>query len=404
MNARLRALTLGLLLPSLVGPVVLVPARAFAQEDPAVTAEARKRFQEGVKLFDEKKFELARAAFLQAYALKKHPDVLLNLAQAEMLSGKPFEAAGHFKEFLRDPATASHPKRAEAEKGLADARARIGRIQIAVDVADAEILLDGKKVGTSPFGEPIDVMPGPHVVEAKKGDKTGSQGVMAAEGKITMAQINLGGGGAAVAPVPVPPPGKDEPKKEPPKDEPTKEPAAGPKEEPAKSDADASFSTSGGNREKFMTWAKRSPIAWASGGAAVVGLGMFVLFTKAKGDATSNADDIKDQIKARQLNPDPPLGSQGPCSPTQTNQVKAVYGNACEKYQSSIDDSNTDAKFANVGLGLVVIGAAGLVGGYFLTARKGDDAAAAARGSGRQWAVAPIVGPDVRGIGAAGSF
>ncbi|MCC6647949.1 MAG: hypothetical protein IT374_20580 [Polyangiaceae bacterium] len=395
MNARLRAFTLSLLLPSLAGPVLLAPARALAQEDPAVTAEARKRFQEGVRLFDEKKFELARAAFLQAYALKKHPDVLLNLAQAEMLSGKAFEAAGHFKEFLRDPATASHPKRAEAEKGLADARGRIGRIQIAVDVPDAELYLDGKKIGTSPLGEPLDVTPGPHVVEAKKGDKAGSQGVMAAEGKITMAQLNLGGGGAVVAPVPVPAP-KDEPKPAPPKDEPRPAPPS----EPA---ADARFSTSGGDREKFMTWAKRSPVAWASGGAAVVGLGMFVLFTKAKGDATSNADDIKDQIKARQQQPDPPLGGQGPCAPTQTNQVKAVYGDACKKYQSSIDDSNTDAKFANVGLGLAVIGAAGLVGGYFLTARKGD-AAAAARAPRREWAVAPMVGPELRGIAAAGSF
>lgn len=401
MNARLRALTLGILLPSLVGPVVLAPARALAQEDPAVTAEARKRFQEGVKLFDEKKYELARAAFLQAYALKKHPDVLLNLAQAELVSGKPFEAAGHFKEFLRDPATASHAKRPEAEKGLADARARIGRIQIAVDVADAEVFLDGKKVGTSPFGEPLDVAPGPHVVEAKKGDKTGSQGVLAAEGKITMAQFNLGGGGA-VAPVPVPTPA-GEPKKDPPATEPKKDPAPGPTSEPAKSDGGMSFSTSDGKREGFMSWAKRSPIAWASGGAAVVGLGMFVIFTKAKSDATSNADDIKDQIKARQQNPDPPLGSQGPCSSTQTNQVKAVYGNACEKYQSSIDDSNTDAKFANVGLGLAVLGAAGLVGGYFLTAKKGDDAAAA-RAPARQWAVGPLVGPELRGIGAAGSF
>ncbi len=396
MNARLRALTMGLLLPSLVGPVLLAPARAMAQEDPAVTAEARKRFQEGVRLFDEKKFELARAAFLQAYALKKHPDVLLNLAQAEMASGKPFEAAGHFKEFLKDPTTASHPKRPEAERGLADARARIGRVQIAVDVADAEVFLDGKKLGTSPLAEPVDVTPGPHVVEAKKGDKAGSQGVMAAEGKITVAQLNLGGGGA-VAPVVVPP--KDAPAGEPPREAP-KSPAPGPTSEPPKSDM--SFSTSDGKREPFFAWAKRSPIAWASGGAVVVGLGVFAGFSVAKGNATSNADDIRDQIRARQTNPDPPLGSQGPCSPTQTNQVKAVYGSACEKYQASIDDSNTDAKFANVGVGLAVLGAAGLVGGYFLTAKKGEDTAA--RAPSRQWAVGPIVGAEVRGIGAAGSF
>ena len=54
---------------------------------------ARRRFQEGVKFFDQKKFEEARAAFLQAYALKHHPAVLLNLAQSEIRSGHPLEAA-----------------------------------------------------------------------------------------------------------------------------------------------------------------------------------------------------------------------------------------------------------------------------------------------------------------------
>ena len=60
---------------------------ARADEDPTTTAAARERFKEGVAYFDKKDFEKARAAFLQAYALKKHPAVLLNLAQSEVRSG-----------------------------------------------------------------------------------------------------------------------------------------------------------------------------------------------------------------------------------------------------------------------------------------------------------------------------
>ena len=75
----------------------LLPAvSARAEDRDTVTDMARQRFQEGVKFFDQKKYEEARAAFLQAYALKHHPAVLLNLAQSELRSSHPADAAKHF--------------------------------------------------------------------------------------------------------------------------------------------------------------------------------------------------------------------------------------------------------------------------------------------------------------------
>ena len=43
-------------------------ADAQGQEDPTATAAARERFKEGVAYFDQKQYEKARAAFVQAYA------------------------------------------------------------------------------------------------------------------------------------------------------------------------------------------------------------------------------------------------------------------------------------------------------------------------------------------------
>ena len=75
----------------------LVPVSpAHAQDEDAVTDMARRRFQEGVKFFDQKRYDEARAAFLQAYALKHHPAVLLNLAQSEIRSGHPVEGLATF--------------------------------------------------------------------------------------------------------------------------------------------------------------------------------------------------------------------------------------------------------------------------------------------------------------------
>src|SRR6266851_5529682 len=104
----------------------ITPAKA--QEKDAVTEMARRRFQEGVKFFDQKRFEEARAAFLQAYALKHHPAVLLNLAQSEIRSNHPLEAAKHFAAFLRESPSTSGAERSEAEKGLASARSKLGKI------------------------------------------------------------------------------------------------------------------------------------------------------------------------------------------------------------------------------------------------------------------------------------
>src|SRR5579862_3781224 len=92
-----------LLCLSIACPVVLSSAVAFAAppvhastDDDATVAMARERFKEGVAYFDQKQYDKARAAFLQAYALKKHPVVLLNLAQSELRSGHEADAAKHF--------------------------------------------------------------------------------------------------------------------------------------------------------------------------------------------------------------------------------------------------------------------------------------------------------------------
>ena len=58
-----------------------IPTTSRAQDD-ATIEMARQRFREGVQFYDQHQFEKARLAFLQEYALKPHPAVLLNLAQS----------------------------------------------------------------------------------------------------------------------------------------------------------------------------------------------------------------------------------------------------------------------------------------------------------------------------------
>jgi hypothetical protein len=101
----------------------LAPMRGFAAGD-ALTAEARARFDEGVKKYDRGEYEAAHAAFLQAFALKRHPDVLLNLAWSSLHAGHAGDARAEFERYLREATDAPLAKRAEADRGLAMARAR----------------------------------------------------------------------------------------------------------------------------------------------------------------------------------------------------------------------------------------------------------------------------------------
>ena len=87
-----------------------------------------------------------------------------------------------------------------AEKGLAAAKARVGQIDLTVDVAGAEISVDGQPRGVTPLAGPLYVEPGKRTIEAKKGSQETSTQVEVAAGRQTSASLSLGSSGAAPTP------------------------------------------------------------------------------------------------------------------------------------------------------------------------------------------------------------
>jgi hypothetical protein len=88
------------------------------QTDDPTSATARARFKEGVEFYDKAQYEQARTAFLQAYELKRHPAVLLNLAWSCVNSGRSTEADQYFKQFLSEAKDITPKQRAEVNDGL----------------------------------------------------------------------------------------------------------------------------------------------------------------------------------------------------------------------------------------------------------------------------------------------
>ena len=305
-----------------------VPHRAEAQDDP-VTIQARARFKEGVDFYDKGQFENARLAFLQAYALKKHPAVLLNLAQSSAKSGHPLEAAKYFQQFVKESTAASPAQKTDAENGLAEVRQKLGRIEV-IAPAGTEITLDEKeRLGTAPFGEAIDVDPGAHSLRSSNETVR----VTANAGQKVQARF---GGGAAVAPVPVPGPTPATPTPAttpPPETAPVTEPPA-----------------EGDRKEPLPMWP-----GYVGIGVAAVGLVGTIVFAIFKSDAQSKADSVAGEIRNAAVKQG--LSTGGICNSSHA-QVGQPFHDACVTLQQNNDKVNTNATIANVSVVTMIVGGA----------------------------------------------
>lgn len=351
-----------------------------------------------MKFFDQKRYEEARGAFLQAYALKKHPALLLNLAQSEIRSGHPAEAARHFSAYLREAPNASQLERSEAEKGLREARAKLARVQVSAPVG-AEIFIDGESVGQAPIADPIDVLPGTHTVEARQGGKTASTSVSVMLSRLAAATLSFD----AAPPPPAPPPAPAAPAAEPPAaapptappaaepelaptPEPPKEPESSkPKEQPAApADSDE-------ERESFFSWVSHNELAYVGLGVAGVGVGMFIGFGLAAQRADENVASVAGQIRSQTAKER--LNRSNVCA----EPVQAGYAQACDVLSSNVDARDLDRTLATIGIVAAGIGAAATVTAYFATSGKSST-----RRGGTH--IAPVAGAGQTGLVVFGSF
>lgn len=368
------------------------PNVARAQDD-ATIQMARERFQEGVKFYDNKQYDKARAAFLQAYALKKHPAVLLNLAQSELRSAREADAAKHFAQYMRENKEASAAERQEAERGLATAKASVGELRVNV-VDGAEVYVDGNLEGRSPLGGPVYLKPGSHNLEARKDGKTAASTVTAIAGQT--GSVDLGFGDGTMPAAPLPPPGAGAPGAgaPPPSSGPTPMPPAG----PAGPEGDQ-----GSGKPGFLTWAKKTPLAWVGGGVAVLGLAGGAGFALASSKSYDDADSIRQQI----LTEAKKQGVTGPCGPP-PKTAPVNFADACSKYNTRVEDGDSQKTWSTVSFVVAGVAAAGTVAYYFID--TGSNKASIGKrdprapSGGLRAAVVPLVDQSSRGLGLVGQF
>jgi hypothetical protein len=440
--------------------LALAAPAALAQGAPpandAVTEIARQRYQEGVKDFDGGKWEEARAAFLQAYALKRSPAILLNLGLSELRAGKYYEDAGnHLQQFLRELPGASPDQRATAEKGIAEVKRHSGILVVVVDANGADVSLDGVTVGRSPLLDPVFVKPGKHTVFAVYQGKSSASVVEAKTGATVAATLSLGVAGApgpapAVVTPPTPPsiapPGSGLPPG-------MMGPGTGPTPPPVVTPPPAVGAGTGpgapnnayppggyppggyppggyppgnvgpgglapmpatgtGEREPFFTWYKRKPIAWV--GTGVTGLGLLggIIFSAAGGSASGAANTLAAGIAAERtktiddvsINPD---RRSNVCGDRSTGAgALDHFATNCAKLRDNESLYHTDVALAVTSWVLFGVGVAGTTAYAMIDwyPSKGAPATATTTTGPKILAVAPVVSPSLQGVTVVGTF
>jgi hypothetical protein len=361
------------LLGALVATSPLLTTRvAYAAEEDASLEMARERFQEGVKFFDQKQYDKARAAFLQAYALKHHPAVLLNLAQSELRSGHEADSAQHFSAYLREHKDASEEQRAAARDGLENAKKKVGEVVVDVRIPDADVYVDNELKGRAPLPGPLYFPPGTYSFEARKDGKVASSAVRATAGQSTVATLSFSAPGT-------PPPA----------------PAAGPSPVDSHATPSPAMRDTGerGERPSFFAW----PGTWVGGGLTLVAAGVGVGTGLAAKQNYDNANEVADVIKKAALRD--MRQTSGICKTPPTPD----YAAACQAWQDDKDKADRFKTFSIVGFVAAGVFAAGTVVLYLAT--TGGEASASASARPRISAqLVPVVSPTVRGLALTGNF
>jgi hypothetical protein len=153
-------------------------AEAPATEDTATT-EARQHFADGLRLYKDGDFDAALVQFERAYEKKPNPKVLYNIAQTYFQLREYVEAREAMSRYLEEAGPSIEPeRRAQATTDLAQLQKRIAKISLTVNVAGATVLVDGKKVGTTPLAGPLEVSEGLRTISIETPDGGARQRVV----------------------------------------------------------------------------------------------------------------------------------------------------------------------------------------------------------------------------------
>ncbi len=130
------------------------------QQNADKMAEARRRYDLGLKLYEDANYEASRIEFERAMELAPSYRILYNIGQAYKQLNNYVAAVSAFQRYLQEGGSeVPEDRRTTVQTEITELRKRIGQIRITT-TAGAEILVDGVVVGKAPLAGPLPVNPG----------------------------------------------------------------------------------------------------------------------------------------------------------------------------------------------------------------------------------------------------
>lgn len=179
------------LLSSVVGVLLICvqllqsPPAEAGDERPTEAAEAL--VKTGIERFNARDYEDARAAFARAYEMAPDPATLVNLALAELQSGRPAQAARHFRLYVSLPGATPETRETIASKWLPRAEAQASRVRV-IAPAGSGVLVDGANEGQTPL-DIVDVSAGAHDITVQDSGWTHATHVTTRPGELLVVRF-----------------------------------------------------------------------------------------------------------------------------------------------------------------------------------------------------------------------
>jgi hypothetical protein len=141
---------------------------AAAQMDSAGVGEARQLFDAGVAAVQRQAYADALDLFQRSAALAPRPVTTFNIGMCQRALADLPAAYETMRAYLASAADEPADRRAEASRVVLEIDSVLAAVTVRVDQAGAEVVVDGRSMGTSPVREPVRLLAGTHVFEARK--------------------------------------------------------------------------------------------------------------------------------------------------------------------------------------------------------------------------------------------
>lgn len=380
--------------------VVVVAATLLGASAPLFVAEeacaadaadeklAQTRLTQGKAAYKKKKYEPARRALRDAYQLNPTDETALYLGLASVKTKKYGDGAKYLKKYLAATQGTSSPEHDEAEAALAEALKKLGTIVIEAP-RGTEVTIDGDpdSTVTTPT-DPVVVEPGAHTVRGRTADGASlSQEVKVKAGEKATARLGDPNSGPEEKTAIV----DDTPQEE--------------KKEEKKPSGPGLFAP-----PKTMV-----PVVVALGVTAIGGIGILV-FGLSRNNAQGAANQVELSIRDHASKGAPeggglghaPFADAGGVCAAPDPTLRRIYGQACDRLQSTRDAVDRNALLTNISIGVAGVGAAAALA-FYLFLPKADSGPPPAKSAFsipfKVDAVAPMrFGASGQGVGVLGHF